>query len=756
MNTPIKFLKRRQSCACLLLLSCSVPAAFAADLEGPDAQAVVEAGAPVELWNVRNGASLVMRAGSQANNDASALRPAITLFNGSTLTAEGATINATGRGILNNRSTMNLSGSRVTARDSGIPGPIGELTSGVALHMLGGTANVAGSVLDGERHAITVSSDRGTTQDFTSTLDIAGSQLISTTGSAIYVGNLRPATLPIPETHITLRDGSAVSAGNGNLLEVHDNARAFLTIARSDITGNITSEDTAYTEVDLKDQAVLRGRMQGVDSVTVDNTASWIITGDSSIGQLSNSGTVAFSDGAAGRTLTVEGNYVGDGGTLVFNSVLAGDDSLTDRLIVKGDTSGSTGVRVNNLGGSGAKTLNGIELIRVEGDSAGEFKQSGRIVAGAYDYHLARGQGANGDNWYLSNELTPVDPGPGPDPDPEPDPEPEPGPGPAPLLIVRPEGGAYAANLHAMNTLFDASISQRTGETELTDTLTDDGHSTNLWMKHSGGHTRSTDNSGQLNTHASRYSLLLGSDLAGGMSEHGGSWRAGAFAGYGYNHGTTTSQITGHQAGSQVKGYTTGVYGTWYASGSSEQGLYADAVLQYSWFHNQVSGEGIAKETYNAQGVSTSFETGYVFRNALNARDAWYLQPKVKVFWSGVTPDDHREDNGSIISTNGSDTLSTSVGARAFLKLNYANDDGIVDSFKPFVEANWIHNSRQAGVTLDGVSVSQVGTRNIAEVKAGAEGRIYNNLTVTAAIAQQAGENDFSDTAASLGLRWSF
>ena len=97
-----------------------------------------------------------------------------------------------------------------------------------------------------------------------------------------------------------------------------------------------------------------------------------------------------------------------------------------------------------------------------------------------------------------------------------------------------------------------------------------------------------------------------------------------------------------------------------------------------------------------------------------------------------------------------------SVGARAFLKLNYSGDDTLVDSFKPFVEANWIHNSRQAGVTLDGASVSQVGTRNIAEFKAGAEGPVNRDLIVTAALAQQAGTDNFSDTAASLALRWSF
>ncbi|MDM3888856.1 autotransporter outer membrane beta-barrel domain-containing protein [Pseudomonas sp. BCRC 81390] len=730
--------------ACLLLLSCSPLASHAAVLVGPGQSATVEAGTPAEFWEVRDGASLILKPGSEADGTGSGLNSAIALVNGSSLTAQGATIRADGRAILNNQSTLSLTGSRVTAKETGDTSPGAEFSSGVALLMLGGNATISGSVLDGERHAIAINSDiSGSSADLTAVLDIAGSQLVSSNGSAIYMGNLYPGEDAPPIAHITLRDGTVVSAGNGNLLEVHDDAQAFLTIKASDITGNITSEDTAYTEVNLLDRAILRGSMQGVDKVAVADSAAWIINGDSSIGQLNNAGTVAFSDGAAGRTLTVEGNYAGNGGTLVFNSVLGGDDSLTDKLIVKGDTSGTTSVRVNNLGGSGAKTLNGIELITVGGNSAGEFQQSGRIAAGAYDYHLVRGEGANSGNWYLSNELS--------DPD-----NPDPGPGPAPTLVVRPEGGAYAANLYAMNTLFDASVSERSGETERADTVAANGSSTNLWMKNSGGHQRATDNSGQLNTHTNRYALLLGADLAGGLTRDGGAWRAGAFAGYGYSHGTTTSQLTNHHAGSEVKGYTTGVYGTWYADGNSEQGLYTDAVLQYSWFDAQVTGEDVAKETYSASGVSTSLEAGYVFRNALDNGSAWYLQPKAKVFWSGVTPDDHREDNGTIVSSDGSDTLSVSVGARAFLKLNYSGDDTLVDSFKPFVEANWIHNSRQAGVTLDGASVSQVGTRNIAEFKAGAEGRVNRDLTVTAALAQQAGTDNFSDTAASLALRWSF
>lgn len=77
----------------------------------------------------------------------------------------------------------------------------------------------------------------------------------------------------------------------------------------------------------------------------------------------------------------------------MLNTVLDDDNSATDKLVVQGDTSGSTSVTVNNVGGTGAKTLNGIELIHVGGKSEGEFVQAGRIVAGAYDYTLARGQG---------------------------------------------------------------------------------------------------------------------------------------------------------------------------------------------------------------------------------------------------------------------------------------------------------------------------------------------------------------------------
>lgn len=67
---------------------------------------------------------------------------------------------------------------------------------------------------------------------------------------------------------------------------------------------------------------------------------------------LVNGGTVFFNQhqSSVGPPLTMN-EYIGDGGTLVFNSVLEGDNSLSDRLHVKGNAAGNSYVQVNNLGG---------------------------------------------------------------------------------------------------------------------------------------------------------------------------------------------------------------------------------------------------------------------------------------------------------------------------------------------------------------------------------------------------------------------
>ncbi|VDZ76969.1 autotransporter MisL [Salmonella bongori] len=117
----------------------------------------------------------------------------------------------------------------------------------------------------------------------------------------------------------------------------------------------------------------------GVISVQMSD-ATWNMTSSSTLTDLTlNSGaTINFSheDGEPWQTLTINEDYVGNGGKLVFNTVLNDDDSETDRLKVLGNTSGHSFVAINNIGGAGAQTVEGIEIVNVAGNSNGTFEKS--------------------------------------------------------------------------------------------------------------------------------------------------------------------------------------------------------------------------------------------------------------------------------------------------------------------------------------------------------------------------------------------
>ncbi|WP_025200223.1 autotransporter outer membrane beta-barrel domain-containing protein, partial [Brucella inopinata] len=136
---------------------------------------------------------------------------------------------------------------------------------------------------------------------------------------------------------------------------------------------------------------------------------------DTMLATLYNAGTINMNNGTPGTTLTVHDDYVGNDGTIVFNTVLGDDNSKTDKLVVGGDTAGNTNVRVINRGGLGAQTVKGIEIINVGGQSDGTFSlvshykaKDGQdvVVGGAYAYTLHQGpaQGANDGNWYLISQ----------------------------------------------------------------------------------------------------------------------------------------------------------------------------------------------------------------------------------------------------------------------------------------------------------------------------------------------------------------
>jgi fibronectin-binding autotransporter adhesin len=148
-------------------------------------------------------------------------------------------------------------------------------------------------------------------------------------------------------------------------------------------------------------------------------------------GRLEGTGTVCDTNNLTGGTvapgnsigtLTVDGDYAGNGGVLEIESRLGGDASPTDRLVVTGETSGTTSVDVINVGGDGAQTVEGIRIIDIGGASNGTFTLLGdyvlegeqAIVGGAYAYVLRKNgiRTPNDGDWYLRSSIADPDPSP--------------------------------------------------------------------------------------------------------------------------------------------------------------------------------------------------------------------------------------------------------------------------------------------------------------------------------------------------------
>lgn len=460
-------------------------------------------------------------------------------------------------------------------------------------------------------------------------------------------------------------------------------------------------------------------------------------------GDMTNSGTLFINNGngTVENRYTQNGNWFGDtGSTVHMAAITEKDGSLTDKLIITGDATGSTVVSVSNLGGKGAKTINGIELIDVWGDSSDNaFIQAGRIVAGAYDYRLIEGDafGQDSESWYLtSKQLTNDD-------------------------NYRPEAGAYTANLIAANTMFNLSLNDRAVETDYIDEATGALKATSLWMRNVGGHQRFAMNDGQNKTQANRYVLQIGSDIREWSKNGNDSYRLGVMAGYANQQGNTYNHSSGNNAKSQINGYSMGAYATYFQDEKNKNGLYADTWLQYNWFNNTVSGNDLASESYKSSGVTASLEGGYTFSvgsyySGDGMMNAFYLQPKAQVIWMGVKAKNHTESNGSVVQGNGNDNIQTRLGVKAILSGQSHLDKGTERQFRPFVEGNWLNNTQQYGVIMDGVASSVQGTRNIAELKAGVEGSISKNVDLWFGVTQQVGDKSYSDTQGSLGGRYHF
>ncbi len=565
------------------------------------------------------------------------------------------------------------------------------------------------------------------------------------------------------DSHAKIELSSVELSSALDSIDVNKTTTNLSILNRSIVTpgNNILVNNTGGSLNIISSDSILNGAtklVSGTTTLKLSENTIWNMKDDSVVTHLTNSDSIinlSYDDGQTftqGKTLTVKGNYVGNNGQLNIRTVLGDDKSATDRLIVEGNTSGSTTVYVKNAGGSGAATLNGIELITVNGDEspADAFRQGdARIAAGAFEYQLKQ----QGKNWYLTSYQSVNEEDNSSEGNSESTETPTP--------VLRPEAGSYVANLAAANTLFVMRLNDRAGETRYIDPVTEQERSSRLWLRQIGGHNAWRDSNGQLRTTSHRYVSQLGADLLTGGFTDSDSWRLGVMAGYARDYNSTHSSVSDYRSKGSVRGYSAGLYATWFADDISKKGAYIDAWAQYSWFKNSVKGDELAYESYSAKGATVSLEAGYGF--ALNksfgleaAKYTWIFQPQAQAIWMGVDHNAHTEANGSRIENDANNNIQTRLGFRTFIRTQEKNSGPHGDDFEPFVEMNWIHNSKDFAVSMNGVKVEQDGARNLGEIKLGVNGNLNPAASVWGNVGVQLGDNGYNDTAVMVGLKYKF
>ncbi|BFI60951.1 autotransporter adhesin YapV [Yersinia pseudotuberculosis] len=472
-------------------------------------------------------------------------------------------------------------------------------------------------------------------------------------------------------TGSNMADGDAnafLSANIGGGILVLDNATLGLTPATT-ILNRLSAADIAAdpTLVATETGALTLGEGGALSSLGDSVLSGNLI----SAGGILLSNTYTGGNGAAtDDRLTVTGTYLGEnngsgeGAWLALDTVLGDDDSATDRLVINGDATGTTSVRVNNAGGLGDKTLNGINLITVDGLAqddtfllAGDYVTTDgyqAVVGGAYAYTLqADGEAATaGRNWYLSSEL---------------------------MLTegIRYQAGVplyeqYPQVLAALNTL--PTLQQRVGNRygapgALADLNFDDNQW--AWGRIEGSHqvtdpARSTSGSQR---EIDVWKLQTGIDVPLYQSQDGSLLTGGV----NFTYGKAKADIHSFFGDGRINsaGYGLGTSLTWYGN----NGVYVDGQLQTMWFDSDLSsrtaGHAVASGN-NGRGYTSAIEAGkgYALGNGLS------LTPQMQVTYSRVDFDTFRDPFDSEVSLQEGDSLRGRLGVSLNKETTWSAKDG--------------------------------------------------------------------------------
>jgi outer membrane autotransporter protein len=351
----------------------------------------------------------------------------------------------------------------------------------------------------------------------------------------------------------------------------------------------------------------------------------------------------ALSSTFVPTTLTVTGpGYYGDGGLVSMRTVLGGDGSATDQLIINGDSTGNSRLVVKNADGAGDQTDEGIRVIRVDGDSSGTFRLALPVQAGAYEYVLEQGGVSTPDDgdWYLRSTY-----------------------------IDRPHPPEPIFRAGIANYVAGQSANMEQGMAQLTSLHQRIGGNYDLaagdvlaWGRLYGGSQRG-NGSDRFNYSQEFFGLQLGHDISVQGDGEGNSRRVGISVDYARGHdsfqddlrpGAGLSRRTGTLSSSSFG------LGGYYTLARSNSG-YLDVVGIASLLHNRFNDAYGGRSEQNAWRGALSVEAG----RTMGALGAWQFEPQAQLSYMHTSYKGF-DDYVSRVSGYNTDALRGRAGVRIF------------------------------------------------------------------------------------------
>ncbi|MEQ3412427.1 autotransporter outer membrane beta-barrel domain-containing protein [Klebsiella aerogenes] len=487
-------------------------------------------------------------------------------------------------------------------------------------------------------------------------------------------------------------------------------------------------------------------------------------------GNVTNSGTLLLSaaDNSVGNNFTINGDYTGSAGSqIVMNSQLGEDSSPTDHLSITGSSYGQSGVSIANIGGLGAQTVNGMEIVSVGGSSEAQLTLSKPVVAGAYEYDLYKH--SNG-NWYLESKATPsddpsddtddgdsgtddgsgtdsgsstddgsstdngsgtdsgsnTDNGSGTDSGSNTD-----NGGPSAPEVMAPEVGAYLGNYLAAQGMF---LHKRDDRDQLTFRNEDN---LNTWMYVKGRYHENDAGGDKVSYDTTTTVLQVGSDFMSKPMDKG-ILRAGGMFGAGQAKTDSDAKHNVRNAQGKVDGFNVGLYATWQEDPKLRLGSYIDTWASYSWYNNTVTSNR-NNEKYDSKGFAASVEVGHAWVIPSENARTWKIEPQAQMIYSYLDQENHTDPDGVRVTTVDNNSLFGRLG----VKSSYFEQQD-VKAWQPYVAVNWLKGAGQNDLAFNGETVSNDTPDDRGQLELGVTGNVNETTTISLRASGEWGENSYA------------